>query len=128
MASFHVWLEVLSWTKALFEATTLGADLRKAYEKHRKEKSTIEEARRCSRVFSTYSEEELQAVLKRLEGCRDRFVSEGSGTARRQCQCSVFKDVIDGNGGDLPEIDDWRRIFRQLRCSEVKTAREIEPR
>lgn len=118
MASFHVWLEVLSWTKALFDATTLGADVYEAYEKHVHEKDTIAEANRVSRVFSTYSDGELEAILKRLQDCRDRFISEGSGENRRRCQCSVFKDVIDGNGGKLPAIDDWENIFLQLRCSQ----------
>jgi hypothetical protein len=50
MASFHLWLEVLSYIKALFEGITLGADVRKAYERHRQEKDTIAEAflpRKC---------------------------------------------------------------------------------
>src|SRR5262249_11753855 len=102
----------------LFEATTLGADLQKAYEKHRREKDTSDEARRASRVFSTYSEDEMQAILRRLQDCRDRFVTEGSGEARSRCICSVFKDVSDGNGGELPHIDDSQRMFRQLRCAK----------
>ncbi len=116
MASFHVWLEVLSYVKALFEAITLGADVREQYGKHRAEKDTIDEARRVSQVFSTYSEEEVEAILTRLEACMDRFVQEGSGAARKRCLCSVFHDVIDGNGGTLPRIDDWENIYRQLNC------------
>jgi hypothetical protein len=55
MASFHVWLEVLSYIKALFEGITLGADVGKAYQRHREEKDTIAEAQRVSQVFaSTY--------------------------------------------------------------------------
>jgi hypothetical protein len=119
MASFHVWVEVLSWTKALFEATVLGADLRKAYERHRQEKDTIAEAERVSQTFSTYSEEEVQAILNRLKDCRDRFVKEGSGPARQRCLCNVFKDVVDGNGGKLPRIDDWERFYRELNCSKA---------
>ena len=117
MASFHVWLEVLSYTKALFEGVTLGADVRKAYERHRQEKDTIAEAERVSEVFSsTYSEEEVQAILDRLKGCRDRFVKEGSGAARQKCLCNVFKDVVEGNGGKLPHIDDWQRFYQELNC------------
>ncbi len=116
MASFQVWLEVLSWIKALFEATTLCVDLQRAYQQHRAEKATIAEAERVSRVFSTFSEGEVDAILKRLQSCRDRFITEGSGAARRKCLCSVFQDVIDGNGGTLPHIDDWESIVRQLSC------------
>ena len=37
MASFVVWLEVLSYVKALFEAITLGKDVREQYQNHRRE-------------------------------------------------------------------------------------------
>lgn len=117
MASFHLWLEVLSWTKALVEGVTLGVDVRNAYRHHREEKDTIAEAQRVSKVYSTYSDGEVQAILDRLERCRDRFMSEGSGPARRKCLCSVFNDVIEGNGGILPHIDDWERFYQQLNCS-----------
>ena len=116
MASFHVWLEVLSYIKALFEGITLGADVREQYRKHRAEKDTIAEAQRVSQVFSTYSEEEVEAILARLKACMERFVKEGSGAARQRCLCNVFRDVIDGNGGTLPHIDDWENIYRQLNC------------
>jgi hypothetical protein len=116
MASFHVWLEVLSYVKALFEAITLGADVRKQYQKHHAEKDTIAEAQRVSQVFSTYSEQEVEAILARLKACMDRFVQEGSGAARKRCLCNVFRDVIEGNGGRLPHIDDWENIYRQLNC------------
>ena len=120
MGSFEIWLEVLSWTKALFEATTLGVDLYKAYDQHKRERSTITEARRVSENVSTFSPEEVEAMLKRLQSCRDRFVTEGSGQARRQCLCSVFKDAIEGNGGELPRIDDWQNIFSRLQCPKQK--------
>jgi hypothetical protein len=116
MASFGVWLEVLSYVKALFEAITLGADIRKQYQKHRDEPDTITEARRVSEVFSTYSEAEVAAIAERLKACANRFIAEGSGPARLRCLCNVFKDVIDGNGGRLPRIDDWENIYRQLNC------------
>jgi hypothetical protein len=116
MASLHVWLEVLSYVKALFEGITLGADVRQQYQKHRNEKATIAEAERVSQAFSTFSESEVQAILDRLKACRDRFIKEGSGPARKQCLCNVFKDVIEGNGGRLPQIDDWENIHKQLNC------------
>jgi hypothetical protein len=115
MASVHVWLEVLSYIKALFEGITLGADVREQIEKHRKEPDTIAEAERVS-LDSTYSDEEVQAILDRLKACEKRFVEEGDGAARRRCLCNVFKHVIEGNGGKLPRIDDWQRIHRQLNC------------
>jgi hypothetical protein len=116
MASPHTWLELLSYVKALFEAVTLGADIREQFRKHRKERDTIAEAKRVSHVFSTFSEQEVQAILDRLKACQDRFIKEGDGSARKRCFCHVFKDVIDGNGGALPRIDDWENIFQQLNC------------
>ena len=116
MASFQIWLEVLSYVKALFDAITLGADVREEYRKHRADRDTISEAHRVSEVFSTYSDQEVESILNRLKACRDRFITEGSGPARRQCLCSVFKDIIEGNGGRLPRIDDWERIYRELNC------------
>ena len=116
MAPFPVWLEVLSYIKALFDAITLGADVREQYQKHRNERDTIAEAQRVSQTFSTFSDEEVQAILVRLKACRDRFIKEGSGAARKQCLCNVFEDVIQGNGGKLPRIDDWQDIYRQLNC------------
>jgi hypothetical protein len=116
MASFHVWLEVLSYVKALFEAITLGADVREQYQRHRNERDTIAEAERVSQAFSTFSEDEVQAILDRLKACQDRFIKEGSGPARKRCLCNVFKDVIEGNGGRLPRIDDWENMHKQLNC------------
>jgi hypothetical protein len=117
MASVHIWLELLSYVKALFEAITLGADIREQYKKHREERDTLAEANRASDVFSTFSDQEVQAILERLKACQDRFTKEGDGAARRRCFCQVFKDVVDGNGGTLPRIDDWENIYRQLNCS-----------
>lgn len=116
MASFHVWLDVLSYIKALFEGITLGADGREQIRKHQNEPDTIAEARRLSLEDSTYSDEEVQAILDRLKACQDRFIKEGSGPARTRCLCNVFKDVIEGNGGRLPRMDDWQRIHKQLNC------------
>lgn len=116
MASPELWLEVLSLTKALFDAVKSGADVIDSYRKHRQERETIKESQRVSVAFSTYSEAELKAVLSRLEQCRDRFIRQGGGTDRARCICSVLDEVKTGNGGRLPFIDDWESIYRQLRC------------
>lgn len=114
MASVGAWLEVLSWIKALFDAATLSADVRTAYNKHRREDDTREAARLASVRYSTFSDAELEAIADRLQDCRDRFIAEGSGRRRSQCLCSVFEDLIEGNGGILPHVDDWERIYKQL--------------
>jgi hypothetical protein len=117
MASPELWLEVLSLTKALFDAVKSGADVIESYRKHRAEKETIQESQRVSATFSTYSEGELKAILARLEQCRDRFIKQGGGTDRARCVCSVLDEVKNGNGGQLPRIDDWENMYRQLGCA-----------
>jgi hypothetical protein len=114
MASPQTWLEVLSWVKALFDVSTLSAEAYSAYRRRRNEPDTRRAAELASVRYSTFSDRELEAIASRLEACRDRFVVEGSGTQRNKCFCNVFKDLIDGNGGVLPDVDDWRRICSQM--------------
>src|ERR1700722_19193985 len=99
MASPELWLEVLSWVKAIFDAAKSGEDAYESYEKHKREKDTIQESQRVSVQFSTYSDAEVQAILARLKGCQDRFVRQGGGGDRSQCLCSVLNEVREGNGG-----------------------------
>lgn len=117
MPSPELWLEILSLTKALFDAIKSGADVIESYRKHKQERDTIQESRRVSAVFSTYSEAELKAILSRLEQCRDRFIKQGGGQDRARCVCSVLNEVKKGNGGQLPLIDDWANIYHQLNCA-----------
>jgi hypothetical protein len=117
MASPEVWLEVLSWTKTLFEASKASVDLVATYRKYRADKATINEAARVSIKYSTYSEAEVSSLLRRLNGCRERFVQQGGGSDRARCICGVLSEAIEGNGGTLPEIDGWPRIYSQLGCS-----------
>lgn len=116
MVSPQTWLDVLAWTKALFEATKASIDLVATYRKYREDPATIREAFRVSAVYSTYEEGEIQALLKRLQGCRDRFMAQGGGEERTRCLCSVLAEAAAGNGGDLPPIDDWQNIYSQLKC------------
>jgi hypothetical protein len=54
---------------------------------------------------------------------RSRSV-ERSLDPRRQRTCSaevspqLFQEVIEGNGSRLPQIDDWARFYRELKCSQ----------
>jgi hypothetical protein len=95
-------------------AATLGADILKAYEAHKNEQDTQQKARRVSRAVSTFSEEEVKAMLERLQGCRDRFIKQAGGKERVMCICSVLNEVKLGNGGVLPSIDDWDNIYATL--------------
>jgi len=72
-----------------------------------------------SAVFSTYSEEEVKALADLLKGCRDRFIAQGGGAERARCICSVLNEAMVGNGGKLPQIDDWQKFYRELNCSKI---------
>lgn len=117
MAGPLLWLEALAGLKALYDLTSGIPDYWASYKRHKEDRATIAESNRASQTFSTFSEAEVEAIIRRIEGCRDRFISQGSGRDRARCLCSVFKEIIDGNGGQLPEIDAWERMYRQLRCS-----------
>jgi hypothetical protein len=116
MASPEIWLDVLAWTKALFDATKSSIDLYVSYAKYRQDAATISESRRVSAAYSSYSEGELESLLRRLHGCRDRFIEQGGGKDRARCICSVLQEAKEGNGGTLPIVDDWQIIYSQLGC------------
>src|SRR4029077_10137736 len=108
------WLDILAWVKTLFELTKSSVDLigiEETFRKKRVDPETIREAQRLSTQFQTFSEAEVQSLLRRIEGCRDRFISQGGGADRAQCICSVLNEAREGNGGKLPLIDDWRNIY-----------------
>ena len=56
-------------------------------------------------------------MLEKLKGCRDRFIKQGGGKERAACICSVLNEAKIGNGGTLPNIDDWKRIYSTLGCA-----------
>lgn len=116
MADATQWIELLAGIKTVFEATKAGINLASTLEKYRRDPETIQEADRVSRVFSTYSEAEIQHLIELVEGCRTRFIAQGSGAARAQCLCSVLREAMEGNGGTLPLIDDWENIYQTLGC------------
>ncbi len=122
MAPAELWLQVLAWTKTLFEATKAAVDLEQTFQKYVGDPETVREARRVSIAFSTYSQTEVESLLRRLEGCGDRFISQGGGKERARCVCSVLNEARDGNGGRLPLIDDWQNIYDQLQCSKLGLA------
>jgi hypothetical protein len=116
MASPLNWLEALAGLKALYDLVQGGIDFATSYQRHRQESDTIAESQRVSLAYSTYSDRELEDLIRKIEGCRDRFITQGSGADRARCLCSIFKEISDGNGGSLPDVDDWRRMYGQLNC------------
>jgi len=116
MASYFLWLEALAGLKALYDLSQGVVDYAANYRRHRQEAATIAEAKRCSDSFSTYSDREIQELIRKIEGCRDRFIAQGGGEARSRCLCSIFNEIKAGNGGSLPHIDDWERMYAALKC------------
>lgn len=116
MASPLLWLEALAGLKALYDLLEFGVDYAAALRKHRDESDTVAESSRAAAQFSTYSDSEIQQLIRKIAGCRDRFIMQGSGADRARCMCSIFQEISEGNGGQLPRIDDWQRMFDQLRC------------
>ena len=114
MASPLLWLEALAGLKALYDLVGSGVDYTKSYLAHREERDTIAESKRVSRKFSTFSDREVEALIRKIEGCRDRFIAQGSGADRARCLCSIFEEIKAANGGSLPVIDDWERMYNQL--------------
>jgi hypothetical protein len=117
MANPLLWLEALAGLKALYDLSEGAVDYAASLRKHRDEKDTQAAARIASATYSTYSDAEIEAILKRIEGCRQRFITQGGGDDRKICLCSIFKEIAAGNGGVLPDVDDWGNMFRRLNCS-----------
>ena len=102
---------------AMVDVIQLGKETFQEYLRRRERDPTLPAKEQALvRAFSTYSPSEVEAILRRIESCRQRFIEEGSGAARRTCLCSVLRDVRDGNGGRIPEPE-WERNFDQLKCA-----------
>jgi len=116
MASVFLWLEALAGLHALYDLVRTGADYATSFARHHSEPKTRSEAELASAKFSTYSDEEVNELINKIKGCRDRFISQGSGKDRARCLCSILNEIKDGNGGTLPNIDSWRDMYNQLQC------------
>jgi hypothetical protein len=82
MASPLLWLEALAGLKALYDLAQGAVDYAANLQRHRQERDTIAEASRVSAAFSTYSDAEVEAIIRRINGCRDRFISQGGRGSR----------------------------------------------
>lgn len=54
MAPPDVWLQILAWTKTLFEATKAAIDFDDTYARYKNDRETLREARRVSIVFPRF--------------------------------------------------------------------------
>lgn len=101
---------------AMADVITLGKETFQDYLNKRKQDSTLRSKENALRTaFSTYSDKEVEAIQKRIENCRQRFIEEGAGTARKNCLCSVLTDVRNGNGGRINDPE-WENIYNTLNC------------
>ena len=101
--------QIASIVSAIASAAQLGISYSQA--EARLDSDTIETHARA--LSTTYDDDELTALYDRIQTCRDRFISEGDGTKRVRCMCSVLNDAIIGNGGISP-IDDWQNMHAEL--------------
>lgn len=120
MASPLTWLEALAGFKALYDLVSGVPDYYANLRRHREERATVRAAHLASERYSTFSDKELTEIIAKIEGCRDRFIVQGSGKDRARCLCSIFNEIMDGNGGELPDVDAWREMYAQLRCASVR--------
>ena len=116
MVPIQVWVEMISWSKTLFDASKSAIDLVSTFNKYQRDAKTIAEAQEARRV-STFSDEEVGSLAERIQNCRNVFTMEGTGEARVRCLCSVLNQAKDGNGGELPDISNWREIYTALKCA-----------
>jgi hypothetical protein len=110
------WGTTAALISAMIDVIQLGRDSFQAYFERRTKAPDVEtKGAELERALSTYSVGEIDAIINRIEKCRDRFIEEGVGENRKRCLCSVFRDVRDGNGGVLPDPE-WQRAYEQLGC------------
>jgi len=108
---------IVATISAMCAVFQTGKDIYESYFSEYINSPSIEEEAEALRLaLMTYSDDEVEEIEDRINGCRERFIKEGSGEKRARCLCSVLTDVKDGNGGDIPDIDSWEEIYVQLQC------------
>jgi len=111
------WAAIAAIVSAMCDVINTGKDIfQEFFDRRIAAPDSMERAARLQQALSTYSDDEIKAINKRLQACRDRFVREGSGPQRRDCLCSVLQDVKDGNGGTIP-FPDWEQAYNTLGCA-----------
>ena len=114
------WASFAAIISAMCDVLNTGRDaFQEFFDKHTKAPDSAVRAASLQKALSTYSEEEKQAILERLQRCRDRFKLEGSGAQRRICFCSVLQDVKDGECGIISDPE-WQRTYDQMACAALK--------
>lgn len=111
------WEGLAAMISAMIDVVRLGRDTYAEFVSERREDPELgPKAKGLAAALGTYSQDEVAAIIERIDECRQRFMAEGSGAARTRCICSVLRDVRDGNGGTLPH-EDWEAAWDQLGCA-----------
>jgi hypothetical protein len=101
-----LWLEALAGLKALYDSSNGALTMPYPCGSTKRSPTRLPSRSGLAVTFSTYSDPEVQVIIRKINGCRDRFIKQGGGTDRARCLCSIFQEIKDGNGGDLPRLDD----------------------
>jgi hypothetical protein len=121
------WADVAAIVSAISDVIKTGRETFTLFYNQRRASPQINiQAKVLQTTFQTYSDEEIEAIRKRIENCRDKFIQEGSGKQRAICLCSVLSDVKDGNGGEIP-IEDWEDLYAQL-CNKSDASNQSKLR
>ncbi len=112
------WAAIGAIISAMCDVITLGREtFEYYYEQRLKDFHSPQRGAVLQAAFSTYTDRDIEAIKERIEGCRDRYIKEGGGAGGSVCLCSVLTDVRDGNGGQIPEIDNWPEAYEILHCN-----------
>lgn len=115
MSDFSAYVQVATIMSALAKALDTGLNYYQALKDVETDPSQIKHD--AARLQNSYDDDEIESILSRIQGCRDRFIDEGDGVNRARCICSVLNDAKAGNGGIMP-IDEWEATYRNL-CSNL---------
>ena len=116
MIPLSAFADIAAILSAMCDMVSLGKESFQAYlDRRRQDSSNQKNADLLQRALSTYSDAEVEAIRRRIESCRDRFIREGSGENRKACLCSVLSDVKEGNGGQIP-VKEWEDVYDRLGC------------
>ena len=110
---------LIALSKTLFDATKGAIDIVQTIAKYKSDPGTVAEAQQAIGLLSTFSDDEVALIEERLNNCRKIFEAEGTGTNRVKCLCSTLNHAKDGNGGELPPIETWVNMYKQLKCASL---------
>jgi len=103
-------LEIAAQVATIFSAIATAAKYSLTYAEALKRQDPEKIRAQAARLVNTYSDRELESLKDRIQACRDRFADEGDGKQRTRCMCSVYRDVLDGNGQNFP-LPEWEEDY-----------------